>query len=649
MRSRRLPVFLLAFCFVFASQSSDAAPDELKNIIQLNDSASDPLWLNLLQYDVSRASPRSDVLPGGFFLTENGHQDPLTELLTFIDAVYAPITDDPNTHAICRYPARVLYLRRALDVNDLPELSCPDYDAWSGYGRITGSTLIFASGSLGNPATFYGHILLKFTSNTTFSGNTPRQTGRGNLLDTSLNYGAIFPENENAAVYVVKGLFGGYSSAYTSVEYYEQRGDYVQSQDRDLWEYELNLTPDQLELLVASSWELYQQENTYYFLSENCAYRFAELVALATSQDIAFQGKPWSLPLDVFVDLATMQGSNGQPLIADIERVHAPTTRFLSAYEALDDDQQAALELSVRSALNANQPYTAAPHFARSDISDKDRAEVVEAALLYIAMIRSQDEDGDATEDVTKLDRAFLVQRIRLPAGDTGIGLNDDTRPPHDGHRTSTAQVTYLNNNRIGGGIELRLRPVLTDFLSLSAGEAPFSELSMGDLSFILRDGKVRVQTLDALRITAISTRKTGLPYEYKPSWRLRFGAESGRLAKDGDLVALAEFGYGLAFAPTTNTALYGMVEGRLDTGRDIVRAGISVGALARIDDRVQMMLSARGLVPVQEYEQPTLQSEFALRIGNRRDSDLRVISRYENDHILGRITEFGLTYSWHF
>lgn len=649
MRVARFLVFYLVFFWVFTLQSSDAAPSSLKSIARLNDNASDPLWLNLLQYDVSRAVPRSDVLPGDFFLSENGHQDPLAELLAFIDAAYATIPDDPNTHAICRFPARVLYLRRALDVNDLPELSCPDYDAWSGYGRITDATLIFASGSLGDPATFYGHILLKFTSNATFSGVAARQMGHGNLLDTSLNYGAVLPENENAAVYVVKGLFGGYSSTYTSVEYYEQRGNYVESQDRDLWEYELNLTSDQLELLVASSWELYQQENTYYFLSENCAYRFAELVALAIGQDIDFQGKPWSLPLDVFVDLATMQGSNGQPLIANVERVHAPTTRFLSAYEALDDEQQAALELSVRSALDADQPYVPAPYFGRSDISNKDRAEVVEVALLYIAMIRAQDEDGDAIEDLTNLDRAFLVQRVKLPAGDTGVGLRDDTRPPHEGHRTSTAQITYLSNNRLGGGIELRLRPVLSDFLSLSAAEAPFSELSMGDLSVIVRDGKARLQAFEALRITAITTRKTGLPYEYKPSWRLLFGAESKSLAEDGDLVAFAEGGYGHAFAPTPNTALYGMVEGRLDTGRDTVRVGFSVTAIARIDDRVQMMFSAVSLAPVQDYDRSTFQSDLAFRFGKQRDRDLRVIARHEDDGISGRTTELGLTYSWHF
>ncbi len=649
MISIKLPVLLLVFCVVFAWQTSNASPHSLKNINHLNDLANDPLWLNLLQYDVSRASPRSDIHPGDFFLTARGHQDPEAELRALIDAVYEPVSGDQDAHAVCRFPARVLYLKRVLNLDDLPDLSCPDYDDWSGHGRITGATLIFASGSLGDPATFYGHILLKFTSNATFSGNTPRQTSRSSLLDASLNYGAVVPKNENAVVYVVKGLIGGYSSTYTNVEYYAQRGNYVHSQDRDLWEYELNLTQDQLELLVASSWELYQQENTYYFLSKNCAYRFAELIALITEQDVNFQGKPWALPLDVFIDLDEMQGSNGLPLIANIKRIQAPTTRFLSAYGALDDEQQAALELSIRSALDIDQPYLPAPYFGRSNISDEDRTEVVEAGLHYIAMMRAQDENGDAIEDIESLDRAFLLQRINLPAGDTGIGLSADTRPPHEGHRTSTAQISYLNNNRLGGGIELRLRPVLTDFLSLSAGGVPFSELSMGDVSFILRGGVARLQALDALRITAISTRKTQLSYEYKPSWRLLFGAESQSLAKDGDVVALAEFGYGHSFAPTTNTALYGMVEGRVDTGPDSVRAGFSIGVLARVDDCVQMMLSARGLSPIQNYERVTLRSDFVLRIGDQRESDFRLISRYENDDLSGQTMEFGLSYSRHF
>ena len=640
---------VLSLCLIFITSLAAASPTELKDAILRDQSATDPLWLNLLQYDTSKAQPVSDILPGNFFLSSNGHRNPEAELLAFVDAAYEPIPADPNTHAICRFPARALFLERNLDVTDLPEIACPLFYNWSGQGRITDATLILASGSLGDPATFYGHILLKFTTNATFSGNAPLETGRGNLLDTSLNYGAIFPEGEHAAIYVLKGLFGGYSSTYSSIEYYEQRSNYVQTQDRDLWEYRLNLSPDEIELLVANSWELYRQENKYYFLSKNCGYRFAELLAMATGQDIDFQGKPWSLPLDVFVDLADMTGSNGLPLVSGVDRIYAPTNRFLSAYEDLSAEQKEALEVSIRSALLHDQRYSPVDYFNRSDVSDQDRSEVVEVALLYIAMVRSRHESDQAKDDVRQLTQAFLSQRIQLPAGDTRIGLDNDVPYPHEGHRSSMFQISYLSNSRLGGGVEIRLRPVLTDFLSLQVAAVPFSELSMGDTSVILRNDKVRLQKLDVLQITSIPTRRTTLPYEYRPSWRMRFGAESPSIIKDGDVVAFAEYARGHAFSPTPDSAVFGMIEGRIDSGPDTLQGGLRIGAVARLNDELQLAFSARSLTPLQENISPLLQSEFTIRLGQQKDQDFRLVSRFESDYDRHVTTELGLAYSWHF
>jgi hypothetical protein len=91
------------------------------------------------------------------------------------------------------------------------------------------------------------------------------------------------------------------------------------------------------------------------------------------------------------------------------------------------------------------------------------------------------------------------------------------------------------------------------------------------------------------------------------------------------------------------------MVEGRLDTGPDTALTALSVGAIVRLNDSVQMMVSARSLVPLREEKDPIFQSDLVLRIGNQKDHDIRLISRFEDDNITGRTTEYGLTYSWHF
>ncbi len=641
-------IFILAlFCAIFSSSAHADVATHMQTARQMQ-LAQSPLWLNLLQYDTTRRTPQSDVRQGDFFLSETGHADPEAELAAFIAAALQPIPENANDHATCRFPARLRFVIMHLGDLDLPRPDCTDYTAWTGGGPITDATLIYASGSLGEPATFYGHILLKFTSNATFSTPDLIRPVGGSLLDTSLNYGAVVPDDENGAVYILNGLFGGYTSRYTNVEYYEQRGNYVQSQDRDLWEYNLTLTDPQLQLLVESSWELYQAENTYYFLSKNCAYRFAELIAMVTGQDIAFNGKPWSMPIDVFVELMDQTNRDGTPLVTSVARVKAPSTMFLAAYNDLNADQQAALEAVVRSTLNKDTGYQPPTYLSRTDITDTDRTKVIEAGLLYVAMIRARTE-GEADDDIRKLNQVFLLQRLSLPAGATDLGRDTGVTPPHEGHRSSLAQITYLSNSRAGNGIELRLRPVFTDFLSLNAGGNPFSEMSMGDTRLILRDGQVSLQGLDLLRITAISTRDTNLPYEYKPSWRIRFGAESESLSKDRNIVAFAEYGYGHATKLTDNGVAYVMAEGRLDSGPRQAQLGVRAGGVARINDALQFSLSSAFNAPVDAGDETRIQSDFALRIGSSPLQDFRLIARHEDDSTLGRSTEIGFSYSRHF
>ena len=53
---------------------------------------------------------------------------------------------------------------------------------------------------MSNTASMYGHLLLKFSDSDNHKSN--------NLLDNSLNYGAIVPNDENPLVYVLRGVFG---------------------------------------------------------------------------------------------------------------------------------------------------------------------------------------------------------------------------------------------------------------------------------------------------------------------------------------------------------------------------------------------------------------------------------------------------------
>ncbi|MCG8442672.1 MAG: DUF4105 domain-containing protein, partial [Caulobacterales bacterium] len=267
------PFALWAFMAESAAARGVSAAERVAEARALN-LADDPTWLKLGRYKRAmglRARHRSDVVAPGYFLASDGRVDPHAELAATIEALAAPPGPDPDAHALCRYPARAMWLARRL-AWDLPSSleACPAYRAWSRDGAVDGVSVIMVSGYLSNPGSVYGHLLIRFHSG--------GDHGRHDLLETSMNYGAAASEDDALVPYVVKGLFGGYRSRFSNLEYFHHNARYREAQLRDVWEYHLRLSPEDVAFLVAHSWEMMGAENRYYFLRQNCAYRIAELV-----------------------------------------------------------------------------------------------------------------------------------------------------------------------------------------------------------------------------------------------------------------------------------------------------------------------------------------------------------------------------------
>jgi hypothetical protein len=83
-------------------------------------------------------------------------------------------------------------------------VACPKYEDYLDAFSTHSASLIFASGYLGNPASMFGHVFLKF--------NGESEDG---LLDNTFSYGAKVPDNENKLVYITKGILGGYQGKFS--------------------------------------------------------------------------------------------------------------------------------------------------------------------------------------------------------------------------------------------------------------------------------------------------------------------------------------------------------------------------------------------------------------------------------------------------
>ncbi|TLD80445.1 DUF4105 domain-containing protein [Helicobacter sp. MIT 05-5293] len=174
-------------------------------------------------------------------------------------------------HALCRFPARVAFLKKHLTLENLPSLPCEEYHEMLNYIAPTKATIVFPAAHINSPASMFGHTFLLLDS-----------TFNSRLLAFAINYQAdADQEHENALIFALKGLFGLYSGSYSILPYYDKIKEYNDAENRDMWEYELNLTQEEVLKMYRHIWELSDAFSWYYFFHRNCSYNVLWLLEVA--------------------------------------------------------------------------------------------------------------------------------------------------------------------------------------------------------------------------------------------------------------------------------------------------------------------------------------------------------------------------------
>jgi len=119
----------------------------------------------------------------------------------------------------------------------------------------------------------FGHTLLRI--------DPAESENSSHWLSMAVNFGANINNNDNSILYAFKGLSGGYPGIFIVTPYFNKIKEYNRYENRDIWEYPLNLTPDETRKMVLHLWELKEINFRYYFFDENCSYRLLELLQVA--------------------------------------------------------------------------------------------------------------------------------------------------------------------------------------------------------------------------------------------------------------------------------------------------------------------------------------------------------------------------------
>lgn len=608
-------VFLLQFLITIPCIAQTAtAYLEQAHLAKL---ANHPYWLSLVHYQPqphsSSFSYVSDVTSTEFFLAQDGVNNPAAELMATINAFFKVQGDDQNQHAQCRFPARYNWLKKVLGwSNSSPhKIACDAYQQWSLKGHVDSLSLVFATGYLGNPASFYGHLLLKF--------NADRTQAASQLLDQSINFGAIVLEGENPVVYVLKGLFGGYDATFSHEKFYRFNHNYAENELRDLWEYQLNLTQDEVEQIVSHSWELLGKKFRYFYLKENCAYQVAELLELVVEQPLLPRKLPWSIPATVFDGLVSIE-RDGQPLVSSVHQIPSRQNSLYKKYATLDDRGQLVVHELVENELSFELA-------AYQGLDEIEKILVVDTLLDYYEFLIVGEKSNQQYKHAK---HKVLIERSQLPIQpNTATREYRNTAPPHEGPLPGMTRIGMFFNSKYGVGTELQLRPVYYDSLGHDAGRLANSNLTMFDLKAAYIDQDIYLRRLDLVNVETLNLTQTSLPGDGGMAWKLKIGLDNQDLSCIDCLSFNVTGGLGHALALTPQTVMYGMLEGRLQTEYQDSGLFTSTARIAMISTPVtywksHLSLSYKVHIDGDKTNRPLFRWEN--RFGLNREWDLRLL-----------------------
>lgn len=648
---------LLLSSAVFAQARQAITIQNEFSSIDIASLSSSDFWHKLIHYKKSnrlfnKNEVQSAVTTDSFFLSPQGMLDPNAELAATIDAMRAPVGEKANDHAQCRFPARYLWLKSKIlsFADSVQSVDCVGFQSWSSNNEIQSISLFFATGYLGNPASYYGHILMRFND------ANDRPAG---LLATSLDYGAIIDAEDSALVYIAKGLFGGYKAGFTHDQFYKQNHNYGETQLRDLWEYRLNLDEQQTTFIVAHSWELLRNKFVYYFLRNNCAYAMSELVELVIEEPLFDRKVPWVAPHTVF-RRAYDASNNGMPLVSEVTLHGSLQSRLYRQFDILNkeesqfvrgfiDKHKTISDVFVHSNIrnDANRVNTFNdPAYKLAALDSK--AHILEVLLSYY-QYRIVADPENKSHKLRK--QQVLIERLRLPPDNiakqssekNNLRKKSSSLPPHLGQPPITLRASAVYNSEFAKGLNIRFRPAYFDTLSSDIGRPANSTLAMGNVEMAWFEGFMRLKRFDVIDLEAMNTSVTGLPGDGSYLWKLNVGTRMQNLACKSCLTTGIEGGLGKSYRISPWGEYLVAVDARLQTSYQ------KSGALA-LTPRMGFVSAGnkygKTLISLgyREFVTSSTQDDWVIklehRIGDGRDWDFR--ASYEFD----RENQFGLAIS---
>lgn len=249
-------------------------------IAMLADSAT---WHHLLLLDNQGKPTIKESVSDTKFYLANGV--PTDELYAIISAVQT------KSKVVCDFPARSHFVAQALGLS-LDEGGCTDFHAWVKEHDARALSLVFAEEHPNSLGSAFAHVMIK--------ADTEESLAQGRDDEAfAINYTVARDKADGEAEASVRSMMGSYAGVMEFYDYDEKRDVYLMDDERDVWEYRLDLTQEEVAQIMRHVWETKNVKRPYFFTHDNCATEILRLIDVVRGSELRRQAGKIVIPNEV--------------------------------------------------------------------------------------------------------------------------------------------------------------------------------------------------------------------------------------------------------------------------------------------------------------------------------------------------------------
>lgn len=380
-----------------------------------------------------------------------------------------------DRHAICKYPARYIWIKKKLDLTDrdFPKVTCQSFKTYLKKTAASDLKLIFVSENPSNPSSMMGHVFFKLLG----------EDKQGIKREHAISFFTVI-DSFNIPSLLVRSTITGMKGFFLLRPYKEQIARYTQ-ENKNIWEYGLNLSAYEKQLIFYHFWELKDANIKYLYTGFNCATIVHDMLSI-TSSKLSKDDHLWVTPKDVIKD------AKNNKLIKDVNLKASNEWYIKMLIDKLNTlDNSKILD-------NASQQVDTLPFSA-----DKETMFFEKEFLLAYAQYRYKNRQLSKTQ-LNKIKKSIEEKRELF---DTGYGLDlSNYKDPLNTFNDTQVSLSYIYDNN-EQGILLGFLPASNTLYDDNREYFGESDLRIMELNVLLKCNEVEIDSFNLYSMKSLLPR----------------------------------------------------------------------------------------------------------------------------------------------